>query len=64
MSDRPITPTLDRVSLPADMKGLKVRTPKNEVMLATFEAFGAEPVPLAWSETPRNNSPACCKCKS
>ena len=36
----------------ADMKGLKIRVPKNEVMLATFEAFGAEPVPLAWSETP------------
>jgi len=36
----------------ADMKGLKVRTPKNEVMLATFTAFGANPVPLAWSETP------------
>jgi len=36
----------------ADMDGLKIRTPKNEVMLATFEAFGANPVPLAWSETP------------
>lgn len=36
----------------ADMEGLKVRVPKNEVMLATFEAFGANPVPLAWSETP------------
>jgi len=36
----------------ADMKGLKVRVPKNEVMIATFEAFGANPVPLAWSETP------------
>ncbi len=36
----------------ADMAGLKIRTPKNEVMLATFEAFGANPVPLAWSETP------------
>lgn len=36
----------------ADMKGLKIRVPKNEVMLATFEAFGANPVPLAWSETP------------
>lgn len=36
----------------ADMKGLKVRVPKNEVMIATFEAFGSEPVPLAWSETP------------
>ena len=29
-----------------------VHLPKNEVMIATFEAFGAEPVPLAWSETP------------
>jgi len=36
----------------ADMAGLKIRVPRNNVMLATFEAFGAEPVPLAWSETP------------
>ena len=36
----------------ADMDGLKIRVPKNEVMLDTFAAFGAEPVPLAWSETP------------
>ena len=36
----------------ADMKGLKIRVPKNEVMIKTFEAFGANPVPLAWSETP------------
>lgn len=35
-----------------DMKGLKIRVPKNKVMLDTFTAFGAEPVPLAWSETP------------
>ncbi|WP_422369031.1 TRAP transporter substrate-binding protein [Pelagibius sp.] len=35
-----------------DLAGLKLRVPKNQVMLATFEAFGAEPVPLAWSETP------------
>ncbi len=40
------------VNTMADMAGLKVRVPKNEVMLATFEAFGANPVPLAWSETP------------
>ena len=36
----------------ADMAGLKIRTPNNAVMLQTFEAFGANPVPLAWSETP------------
>lgn len=35
-----------------DFGGLKYRVPKNEVMIATFRAFGAEPVPLAWSETP------------
>jgi TRAP-type C4-dicarboxylate transport system substrate-binding protein len=40
------------VNTMADMAGLKIRVPKNEVMLATFEAFGANPVPLAWSETP------------
>ena len=36
----------------AGMDGLKIRVPKNEVMIATFEAFGAQPVPMAWSETP------------
>ncbi|MEO7244134.1 MAG: TRAP transporter substrate-binding protein [Rubrivivax sp.] len=36
----------------ADMKGLKLRVPKNKVMIDTFKAFGAEPIPLAWSETP------------
>lgn len=35
-----------------DMKGLKARVPKNEVMIDTYRAFGAEPVPMAWSETP------------
>lgn len=35
-----------------DLSGLKVRVPQNEVMIATFRAFGAEPVPMAWSETP------------
>lgn len=36
---------------PADMNGLKIRVPRNEVMIATHEAFGAAPTPLAWSET-------------
>lgn len=36
----------------SDFGGLKYRVPKNQVMIATFKAFGAEPVPLAWSETP------------
>lgn len=36
----------------ADFAGLKYRVPKNEVMIETFKAFGAVPVPLAWSDTP------------
>lgn len=36
----------------ADMAGIKIRVPKNEVMIATFQAFGAAPIPLPWSETP------------
>ena len=35
-----------------DIKGLKVRVPKNKVMIDTFEAFGAAPIPLAWADTP------------
>lgn len=35
-----------------DMQGLKLRVPKNKVMIETMKAFGAEPVPMAWSETP------------
>ena len=36
----------------ADMKGLKVRVPKNQVMIDTFREFGAAPIPLAWADTP------------
>ena len=28
------------------------RVPKNQVMIATFKAFGAAPIALAWSDTP------------
>ena len=40
------------VNTMADMQGLKIRVPKNEVLTATFAVFGANPVPLVWSETP------------
>lgn len=36
----------------SDMEGLKIRTPKNQVMIATYAAFGAAPIPLAWADTP------------
>lgn len=34
----------------ADMKGLKVRVQNDPTMMATYTAFGASPVPTAWSE--------------
>ncbi len=43
-SKRPVS-TLD------DLKGLVIRVPKNELMIATYKAWGINPSPLAWSET-------------
>jgi tripartite ATP-independent transporter DctP family solute receptor len=34
-----------------DLKGLKIRVPKNAIMIATWQALGAEPIPMAWPET-------------
>ena len=35
-----------------DMAGLKFRVPQNRVMIETADAFGTQPVALAWSEVP------------
>jgi tripartite ATP-independent transporter DctP family solute receptor len=35
----------------SDLKGLKIRVPKNAIMIATWQALGAEPIPMAWPET-------------
>lgn len=35
----------------ADLKGLKIRVPKNAIMIETWKALGAEPIPMAWPET-------------
>lgn len=43
-SKRPVT-TL------ADLKGLQIRVPKNEIMIDTYRAWGINPTPMAWSET-------------
>lgn len=43
-SKRPVK-TLD------DLKGLVIRVPKNELMIATYKSWGINPSPLAWSET-------------
>ncbi len=34
-----------------DLQGLVIRVPKNEIMIATYQAWGVNPTPMAWSET-------------
>jgi len=40
------------VPTPADLAGMKIRTPPAQMTLDIFEALGASPAPLAWSELP------------
>lgn len=44
--------TVRPINTMADMEGIKIRVPKNKVMIDTFQEFGAAPIPLPWSETP------------
>jgi tripartite ATP-independent transporter DctP family solute receptor len=38
------------VKVPADVKGMKVRVMENDVHIALWKAFGANPTPMAYSE--------------
>jgi tripartite ATP-independent transporter DctP family solute receptor len=38
------------VKLPADVRGMKIRTMENEVHLAAWKALGANPTPMAFTE--------------
>lgn len=49
---RHVTHTKKNVPTPADLAGMQIRTPSDEVTIATFKALGASPAPLAWSELP------------
>ena len=40
------------VPTPADLKGMKIRTPPDPMTVDIFEALGASPAPLAFSELP------------
>ena len=40
------------IATPADIKGMKIRTPPDQVTLDIFKALGTNPAPLAWSELP------------
>ena len=48
---RVLTNSKKPVTTLADLKGLKIRVPKNAIMIATWKALGAEPIPMAWPET-------------
>lgn len=39
------------VASPKDLEGLVIRVPKNEIMISSYQAWGVNPSPLAWSET-------------
>lgn len=40
------------VPTPGDLAGMKIRTPPSQMTIDIFEALGATPAPLAWSELP------------
>lgn len=47
---RQVTNNTRPIVKPEDLKGLKIRTPEDDMTLAIFNALGASPSPLAFSE--------------
>ncbi len=48
---RVLTNSKKPVRSPEDLKGLVIRVPRNEIMIASYQAWGVNPTPMAWSET-------------
>lgn len=48
---RVLTNSKKPVTTVADLQDLVIRVPKNEIMIATYKAWGVNPTPMAWSET-------------
>lgn len=48
---RVLTNSEKPVASVADMQGLVVRVPKNEIMIETYKSWGINPTPMAWGET-------------
>ncbi|CUI00599.1 TRAP transporter substrate-binding protein [Leisingera aquaemixtae] len=48
---RRLTNSKKPVTTVADLQDLVIRVPKNEIMIATYKAWGINPTPMAWSET-------------
>jgi TRAP-type transport system periplasmic protein len=47
---RAFTNSKKEVRTPDDLKGLKIRVPKNDIMIAAYNAWGVSPIPMAWTE--------------
>ena len=50
LGSRFITTSKKKVTVPDDLKGLKIRVPDQPISIAEFKAFGANPTPMAYSE--------------
>ncbi|MFG6157893.1 TRAP transporter substrate-binding protein [Halomonas sp. 1390] len=48
---RRLTNSVRPVASPEDLDGLVIRVPKNEIMISSYQSWGINPNPLAWSET-------------
>jgi tripartite ATP-independent transporter DctP family solute receptor len=47
---RQTTNNVRPITTPADLEGMKIRTPDNKMTISIYEALGANPAPLAYSE--------------
>lgn len=47
---RHITNNKNPINTPADMKGIKLRTPESKLVMDSFKALGASPVPMSFGE--------------
>lgn len=47
---RHVTNNKQEILLPADVKGMKIRTMENDIHMNTYRQYGANPTPMAWSE--------------
>jgi len=47
---RQTTNNLRPINTPADLKGMKIRTPNDKMTISIYKALGANPAPLAYSE--------------
>jgi TRAP-type transport system periplasmic protein len=48
---RHLTNSKRKITSMADLKGLKVRVPQNALMIESYKVWGANPTPMAWTET-------------